>query len=201
MNKTIVFDLGGVLIDWNPRYLFASYFETEDSMEYFLNNICTMEWNEEQDAGRSIQQANELLIHQFPEYTTEIEAYYAQWETMLGGQIDETVEILKHLREKHDNVYALTNWSAETFPVAKKRFSFLSWFDGILVSGEENLKKPDPKIYQLLIQRFDLKAENCLFIDDSQKNVDAAIKEGISSIRYTSPDQLKDQLNQHGINI
>lgn len=201
MNKTIVFDLGGVLIDWNPRYLYNSYFETKDAMEHFLSTICTMEWNEEQDGGRSIAEANEILIAKHPEYRTEILAFYGQWETMLNGAFEETVAILKSIRNNSDQVYALTNWSAETFPTAQKHFPFLEWFDGILVSGKENLKKPDPKIYRLLLKRYDLNPDNCIFIDDNLRNVKAAIKEGIPSIHYENPRQLKDQLTQHQITI
>ncbi len=201
MNKTIIFDLGGVLIDWNPEYLYTSYFETPDAMEYFLSEICTMEWNEEQDGGRPIEVANKILIDQYPEYTQEILAFYGEWEVMLKGSISKTVEILKAIRKSYDKVYALTNWSAETFPIAQKRFDFLGWFDGILVSGKENLKKPDPRIYQLILERFDLDADSSLFIDDNLRNINAAIKEGISSIHYKNPDQLKEQLVLHGIKI
>ncbi|MEM9545156.1 MAG: HAD family phosphatase [Bacteroidota bacterium] len=201
MNKTIIFDLGGVLIDWDPRYLYTSYFETKESMEHFLANICTQEWNEEQDGGRSIKEANAYLIPKYPEYSKEILAFYGEWEVMLKGTIPETVEILRAIRKSEKSVYALTNWSAETFPVAIRRFEFLSWFDGILVSGQEKLKKPDPKIYQLILQRYNLKAEDCLFIDDNLKNVTAAIKEGISSILFESPAQLKRQLLQMGYSI
>ena len=199
MEKAIIFDLGGVLIDWNPRYLYTSYFETSDAMEYFLSTVCTMDWNEEQDGGRSIEMANEILIRQFPAYEKEILAFYGEWETMLNGAIEEVVDILKSIRDKYNHVYALTNWSAETFPVAIERYAFLKWFDGILVSGQEKLKKPDPKIYQLLLDRFDLKNKECYFIDDNLRNVKAAEKEGIHSILYKTPELLKEQLTQLGI--
>jgi len=201
MKKTVIFDLGGVLIDWDPRYLYTSYFETKDAMEYFLSTVCTSDWNEEQDGGRSIKEANEILISSYPEYSKEILAFYGEWEVMLKGAISETVEILRKIKEANDKVYALTNWSAETFPVATRRFDFLNWFDGILVSGHEKLKKPDPKIYQLILSKFDLKADDCLFIDDNLRNVKAAIKEGIASIHYEHPKQLAEQLTQHGISV
>ncbi len=201
MNKTVIFDLGGVLIDWDPRYLYSTYFETQDAMEYFLSTICTMEWNEEQDGGRSIKEANEVLIHKHPEYFREILAYYNEWEMMLNGEIVETVEILKSIRRQHDRVYALTNWSVETFPIALKHFDFLGLFDGILVSGQEKLKKPDSKIYQLLLSKYNLNPSNCLFIDDNLRNVDAAIREGIESIQYQNPTQLKAQLKLQGIKV
>jgi len=201
MNKTIIFDLGGVLIDWDPRYLYTSYFETHDAMEHFLSTICTMEWNEEQDGGRPIKEANKLLIDRYPEYAKEILAFYGEWEVMLKGAFHETVEILKSIRKQHEKVYALTNWSAETFPFAQNHFDFLEWFDGILVSGHEKLKKPDPKIYQLILDKYDLDAGNCLFIDDNLRNVKAAEKEGIESIRYENSIQLKNELQMRGIII
>lgn len=201
MNKIIVFDLGGVLIDWNPEYLYTSYFETEEAMRFFLTTICTSDWNEEQDGGRPLDVATALLIDQYPEYSKEIKAFYTEWETMLGGTIEGTVDILQSLRKSHDKVYALTNWSAETFPIAQQRYDFLGWFDGILVSGEENLKKPDPKIYQLLLSKFELNAEDCLFIDDNLRNVHAAIQEGIDTIHFKNPAQLKTALSQKGIQL
>jgi len=201
MRKTIIFDLGGVLIDWNPKNVYKSYFETNEGMDYFLNNVCTLAWNEEQDGGRPIEEANEILLRQFPEYTKEILAFYGEWESMLNGAIESTVGILKSIRNQSDQVFALTNWSAETFPIAIKQFEFLGWFDGILVSGQEKLKKPDPKIYQLLLEKFDLHSKDCLFIDDNLRNVNAAINEGIESIKYENPVQLKDQLSLHGIMV
>ena len=201
MIKNIVFDLGGVLIDWNPKYLYTSYFETEESISYFLENICSMEWNEEQDGGRSIALANEILIEQFPEYENEILAYYGEWETMLNGAFEDTVAILEDVTNKYGKPYALTNWSSETFPFAKKHYPFLDWFEGILISGVEKLKKPDPKIYQLLLSKFELNAEECLFIDDNLRNVEAARKEGITSIHYIDAAQLRKALSKHGINI
>jgi len=201
MDKTIIFDLGGVLIDWDPRYLYRSYFETDEAMEYFLSKVCTMDWNEEQDGGRPIAEANRVLTNQFPEYTKEILAFYGEWEVMLNGEIKAMVDILKTIRSRFAQVYALTNWSAETFPIAQERYEFLSWFDGILVSGQEKLKKPDRKIYQLLLQRYALTAKDCIFIDDNLRNVKAAEREGIKSIHFKTPKLLKKQLSNHGIRI
>lgn len=200
MEKVIIFDLGGVLIDWNPRYLYQSYFETPEAVEYFLTHICTMDWNEEQDGGRSIDEANNLLIAKYPEYKQEILAYYNEWTTMLNGPIQDTVDLLQSIKAQNRNVYALTNWSAETFPIAQERYPFLEWFDGILVSGQEGLKKPDEKIYKLLLDRYQLKAEDCLFIDDNLRNVKAAQNLGITSIHYAGPQQLKEELKKHNIN-
>ena len=154
---TIIFDLGGVLIDWNPRYVYRHIFDTEEKIDWFFENICTNEWNENQDAGRSLQEATEELVAKYPEYEKEVRAYYDRWEEMLGGPINETVEILRSLKDAEKyNMYALTNWSAETFPVALERYDFLQWFDGIVMSGEEKTRKPFADIYQILLTRFNV---------------------------------------------
>ncbi|HVE61263.1 MAG TPA: HAD family hydrolase, partial [Chitinophagaceae bacterium] len=138
--KAIIFDLGGVLIDWNPAYVFDQLIEDEEKRKHFFENICTSDWNEEQDAGRPIKQATEELIAKHPEWKEFIEAFYGRWTEMLGGPINETVEILRLLKQAgHYNLYALTNWSAETFPIALELYDFLHWFDGRVVSGEEKM--------------------------------------------------------------
>lgn len=192
---TIIFDLGGVLIDWNPRYMYQTVFQTEEAMEYFLANVCTSEWNEEQDGGRSIAEANQILISQYPQYQSEIEAFYSRWTEMLGGAIAETVEILRKLKEERKyKLVALTNWSAETWPEATARYEFLNWFEGILVSGQEHLKKPDPAIYELLLDRYDLVAERCLFIDDNLRNIKAAEALGIRGFHFGSKPLVIEKL-------
>jgi 2-haloacid dehalogenase len=197
MNKidTIVFDLGGVLIDWNPDYVFNKVFSNEEEMRWFYNNICTSDWNEEQDAGKSLQQATEELVKKFPEHETNIRMYYGRWEEMLGGPIHETVEILKHLKHKTDyRLYALTNWSAETFPVALDRYEFLHWFHGRLVSGEEKIRKPFKEIYDLLIERFKISPETAIYIDDNFRNLIPAKELGFHTIHFQSPQQFKKEL-------
>ncbi|MDB5206813.1 MAG: family phosphatase [Flavisolibacter sp.] len=192
---TIIFDLGGVLIDWNPAYVFDTLIPEEEKRKHFFENICTAEWNEEQDGGRTIKEANEIAIAQHPEWKEYIEAYYERWEEMLGGPIEETVEIFRQLKEGGNyKFYALTNWSAELFPVALQRYDFLHWFDGRLVSGEEKMRKPFPEFYQLLLDRFNIKKEEAIFIDDNLRNVEAAQNFGIETIRFTSPAQLKEHL-------
>lgn len=189
---TIIFDLGGVLIDWNPVYVFREVFEEEAEMHYFLTEVCSPEWNIQQDAGRPLAEATELLVAQFPDYEPQIRTYYGQWRNMLGGAIEETVEILDTLRNrKTHRLLALTNWSHETFPTALELFPFLHWFEGIVVSGEEKLIKPDPRIYELLINRYDVKPQQAIFIDDNPHNVEGAKKVGLHAIRYESPQQLK----------
>lgn len=198
MIDTIIFDFGGVLVDWNPRYLYRDYFADDEKLEWFLSNICTDEWNIEQDRGRSLSEATELLVKEFPDYQKEIEMYYGQWETMLKDAIPGTVEILYELKEKY-KIYGLTNWSAETFPVALNRFEFFEVFDGILVSGKEKLIKPDVKIFELMMERFGLNPENSLFIDDNLKNVEASRNFGIETIHFTNPEDLRKELTGLGI--
>ncbi len=200
MIKNIIFDLGGVLIDWSPSYVFKEYFETQEAMHYFFKHICTFDWNEQQDAGRPIAEANSTLIEQFPEYETEILAFYGRWEEMLGGAKEGTVRILEHLKEDGKYpLYALTNWSAETWPVAIREYLFLNHFKGILVSGEEKIKKPNPAIYELILSRYGLIAEECLFIDDNLRNIEAAKKMGMHGIYFQSSKQLEKELNNLGI--
>ena len=195
--ETVIFDLGGVLVDWNPRYLYRKIFSKEAEMNAFLENVCTSDWNEQQDAGRPLAVATQLLLDQYPDYTSEIQAFYGRWEEMLGGVIKGTEAILRQLHQQASHrIYALTNWSAETFPVAQARYDFLQLFEGILVSGEEMMKKPDPRIYHLIFERYAIDPATALFIDDNQKNVEAARKVGLDAIRFTSPEELRTVLLQ-----
>jgi 2-haloacid dehalogenase len=198
--KAIIFDLGGVLIDWNPNYVFDQMFDDENRKKHFFENICTPEWNEKQDAGRSLKEATEELLVKHPEWKVYIEAYYGRWEEMLGGPIQETVEILRKVKEMgRYKLYALTNWSAETFPVALERYEFLHWFDGRVVSGVEKMRKPFPEFYQLILDRFKLVPQETLFIDDSVRNVQGAAEVGIKTIAFQSPQQLKKAFVEMGI--
>lgn len=198
--SNLVFDLGAVLIDWNPRYLYSKVFATAAETDFFLQNICTSDWNEEQDAGRSLQEATEMLIGQHPEYEAQIRAYYGRWKEMLGGPIEETVAILRELKESNRyKIYALTNWSNETFPLALLLYPFLQWFDGIVVSGREKMRKPHPAFYNLLLQRYNIQACDTLFIDDNERNIRGAEACGIDGIHFTSPLQLKEVLYEKEI--
>ncbi len=199
--KAIIFDLGGVLIDWNPRYVFdEKYFESGEKLDFFFSNICTSDWNEEQDAGRSIVEATQLLVGQYPEWETAIRDYYGRWTDMLKAPIPETVEIFHHLKQSgRYKLYALTNWQSGLFDIALVRYNFLHWFDGRVVSGEEKTRKPFPEFYQRLLDRYDLKPSEAIFIDDNARNVKAAEDLGIRSIHFQSPHQLKDQLTEMGI--
>jgi len=198
MIDTIVFDFGGVLIDWNPRYVYQHIFDDETEMEWFLSHVCTNEWNLEQDRGRPFAEGIALLSESFPEHSSHIEAYHSQWQRMLNGEIAGTVKILKQLRKTH-NLYGLTNWSAETFPIALDKFDFLQLFDGIVVSGTEKMIKPNKNFFQLLLDRYALTAENCVFIDDNRANIDAAMELGFHTVHFKSPDQLASALAAFGL--
>jgi len=191
--ENIIFDFGRVLVDWNPRHLYRDYFASEDEMEHFLHTICTDEWNVEQDRGRSLAEGTRILQEKFPKYHSLIEIYYGKWEVMLKSDISGTVSLLYRLKEKY-GIYGLTNWSAETITIAYARYPFFKDFDGIVVSAEEKVTKPDQRIYQILLERYHLTAESCLFIDDSLKNVVAARDLGMPAIHFISPEQLEADL-------
>ncbi|AUP81476.1 HAD family hydrolase [Flavivirga eckloniae] len=205
MNKidTIIFDLGGVLIDWNPEYVFLDEFNGDrEKMQWFFDNICTYDWNENQDAGYPIAKATEDRVALFPEHETLIRMYYGRWIEMLGEAINGTVDILESLiKSKKYKVVALTNWSSETFPIAQERFEFLQWFEGIIVSGEEKTRKPFNEIYNITLNRFDITAEKSVFIDDNLRNIEAANALGINGIQFKSPEQLIQQLKNYNIDL
>lgn len=192
----VIFDLGGVLVDWNPEYLYYNFFKQDrEKMSWFLENVCTNDWNMEQDAGRSLNEATQILLDKFPEHREAIRAFYGRWEEMLKGEIKGTKLILNELHSLNEKkLYALTNWSAETFPIAQRRFSFLNLFEGIVVSGEEHTRKPFDKIYQILLDRYDLIAEKSVFIDDNNDNIRAAQSIGFYAILFKSPEQLRSEL-------
>ncbi|MDO7541628.1 MAG: HAD family phosphatase [Flavobacteriaceae bacterium] len=197
--KNVIFDLGGVLIDWNPDKVYKDVFNNDsEKMIHFYTKICTQDWNENQDAGYPMAKATEERVALFPEYEKEIRMFYGRWDDMLGNQIQGTVDILKELSDDPNyKVVALTNWSHETFPKAIAKFSFLQWFEGILVSGEEKTRKPFPEIYELTLSKFNLKAGESLFIDDNLRNIEAARKFGIHSIHFQSPEQLNKELGTY----
>jgi 2-haloacid dehalogenase len=193
--NTIIFDLGGVLVDWNQRYFYRDVFKTEEEMEWFLENVCTTEWNEDHDAGKSFAENIAERKALFPQYAEQIEAFWTGWPIMLKGQIDSTVQLFDTLKKlNRHKFYALTNWSAETFPVALQRFEFLQWFDGIVVSGTEKTRKPFPDIYELLLKRYSVNRSEAIFIDDNIKNIEAANALGIYSIHFQSTAQLEAEL-------
>lgn len=198
--QAVVFDLGGVLIDWDPRYLYRKLLADEEQVERFIAEVTTAEWNNEQDRGRPFAEAVAELSTRHPEHAELIAAYHERWREMLGGPIEPTVALLRALKERGDAaLYALTNWSAETFPIAEERYDFLRWFDGILVSGREGVVKPDTAIFSLLCERFAVPAEATLFIDDAPANVQGARDAGLDAVRYTTPEQLRADLAKRGL--
>jgi 2-haloacid dehalogenase len=198
--NTLVFDLGGVLIDWNPEYLYSKIIPDEKERKWFLTTVCTPDWNEQQDAGRSLREATEHLVGKYPDHERAIRAYYDRWTEMLGGPIRETVEIFRELKfHTQLKLYALTNWSAETFPVALELFDFLHWFDGRLVSGEEKVRKPFPEIYRLLIGRFGIEPAKAIYVDDNIRNVLPARELGFHGIHFRTPALFREELAGLGV--
>jgi 2-haloacid dehalogenase len=193
--KTIIFDLGGVLIDWNPNYVYDTIFDDPKEKKWFFDNICTPDWNEEQDAGRTLSDATEMLVQQFPEHEKNIRAYYDRWTEMLKGPIQETVDVFRELKDLNKyQILALTNWSAETFPIALDRYDFLHWFDGRVVSGEEKTRKPFIEIYQTLIDRFEVDPATALYTDDNARNLVPAKELGMYTIHFQDPTQFRREL-------
>jgi 2-haloacid dehalogenase len=194
-----VFDLGNVMIAWDPRALFRKIFADAEQMEWFLKEVCSPAWNLEQDRGRTFAEAVDLLIPSFPDHADAIRAYHERWSETVIGPIEGTVAIFRDLKRRGMPVYAITNWNQHTFNDTKPRFDFLAEFDGIIVSGEEGLIKPDPAIFELLLSRYRLEAADCLFIDDSQHNVDGARAVGMQAVRFESPERLAAELARHGL--
>ncbi|MFT4850415.1 MAG: 2-haloacid dehalogenase [Sediminicola sp.] len=197
--KNIIFDFGGVLVDWNPRYLFKDIFNDDEKMEHFLGNICTENWNIQQDAGRTLADGTKILQEQFPEDSEMIQQFYDGWEVMLKDEITENTKLLNKFDRKKFRLWGLTNWSSETFPIALERFDFFKEFEGIVVSGDEKMIKPNDDIYLLLLERYSLKAEESIFIDDNYKNIVAANKLGFQTIHFTELVNLEKRLQELGL--
>jgi 2-haloacid dehalogenase len=199
MKKTIIFDLGGVLVDWNPQHLFRKIFPDQEEMDFFLRAVCSPEWNAQLDRGYPFKVAIAELTAEHPEYTDQINAYFDRWDEMISGSFPETVKILKKIKDDGYPLVALSNWSVETFPIALERFEFLSWFDPLIISGEIDLVKPAPEIYHYLLREISREAEECIFIDDSEANVLMAEELGFISIHFSSPEQLQVKLEEIGV--
>jgi 2-haloacid dehalogenase len=198
--STVIFDLGGVLIDWNPRYLYRKLFAGDDeAMEAFLAEVTSPAWNAEQDAGRTWREAVDALAAIHPDRRDLIAAYDERWEETLGDPIEGTVEILAELRAGGLRLAALSNWSAEKFPIARPRYPFLDWFETIVISGEVRVSKPDPGIFRHVLERLDLDAEACVFIDDSAANVEAAADLGMTALQFRDPATLRADLRALGL--
>jgi len=194
---TIIFDLGGVLVDWNPTYLYRKIFnKNEEKLNWFLQNVCTNEWNAAQDAGRSITKANALKVAEFPEYKNEILSFYKRWNEMFAGPITENVELFKKLKASGNyKIYALTNWSAEKWDEGIKLFPFFNDFDGVVVSGQEGMRKPFLDIYKLILKRYNIDPKKTIFIDDNRENIEAANLLKINGIHYTKELDLPKEVN------
>jgi 2-haloacid dehalogenase len=195
----VVFDLGGVLIDWDPRYLYRKLLADEAAVEEFLATVCTPEWNAEQDRGRPFAEAVAELVERHPAHAAAIAAYHERWTEMLGGEVPGTVAVLAELRAAGVPLYALSNWSAETFRLTRGRFPFLEWFDGLVVSGEERVTKPDRRIFELLLERFGLAPAATVFVDDSPANVAAARDLGIDAVHFRDAGGLRRDLAARGL--
>lgn len=200
ITPAFIFDLGGVLLDWDRRHLYRKIFSDDpEKMDYFLTHICSLEWNLQMDRGYPFTLAVEELARQYPEWEEPIRAYYHRWEEMLLGPIEPTVTILRSLKESGYPLYALSNWSAETYRRVRSNFEFFDWFDDLLLSGEVGVIKPDPRIFHLFLERIGRSAVECIYIDDTLPNVEVARQLGFQAIHFRSGEQLKDDLERLGI--
>jgi 2-haloacid dehalogenase len=199
--EAVAFDLGGVLIDWNPRHLYRRLIDDEAAIERFLAEVCTPDWNATLDTGRPFAGAVAELVREHPEQAELIEAYRSRWPEMLGGYFSETLAIVRHLREAGIPIYALSNWATETFAATRDQFQFLEEFDGILLSGQVGISKPDPAIFRLFLERFALTAESTVFIDDSPANVAVARSLGIGALLFQDAAQIRSELQALGLPV
>lgn len=190
----VVFDFGGVLIDWNPYYLYRKYFKDDAEIKAFLEEIGFKEWNENFDRGYPFAKGVEELSAKFPQHAELIEAFNTRWLEALGKPMTGTIEVFKKLKESGLHVYGLSNWSVEKFNAAKDRFEFINWFDDFLLSGQVNMIKPAPQIFHIFLERMGLKAGECVFIDDSLPNINTALSLGFKAIHFKSAQQLTEEL-------
>ena len=195
MIKNIVFDFGGVLVDWNPHYLYDGYFGSREKADWFLANICTMDWNVQMDGGKPFAQGIAELSAVHPQWSREIQMYFDRWMDMMGEEIPHMRELIQDLKRRGYRIFGLTNWSAETFCQVRHRYGIFDLLEGMTVSGEEHVTKPDQAIYRRLLDRFSLTPGECLFIDDNAANVAGAIQAGMAAVRFTDPATLKEYLD------
>ncbi len=195
----VIFDLGGVLLDWNPRHVYRKYFRADEQVDQFLAEIDFADWNRQQDLGRPFAEGVALLSNQFPQYASLIRAYHEHWEESIAGAIGGSVEIARDIKTAGYSLFALSNWSAETFPIARAKYQWLALFQSILISGEVGMAKPDPRIYNLMLQRIGHPATECLLIDDASANIQTAAELGFQTIRFESAPQLARRLRELGL--
>ena len=191
-----LFDLGGVFFDWDPNHFFKNIFEKAEERKYFLTEICNDEWNFQQDAGRTIKEAESELIPKFPHYEKQIKMYYKNHRKMIIGTFEASIEVLKKLKKLNYECYVLSNWSAETFVGMIDDYPFLQFFDGLLISGEDNMMKPDAAIYELAINRFNLIPQETVFIDDKLENIEAAKIMNINTIHLVDPNKIELEIDK-----
>lgn len=197
--KAIIFDFGNVLLEWNPWYVYRGYFDTEEAMKKFFDEVNFMEWNTKQDKGRKFKEGVADLSEQFPQHAQLIQAYHDHWKDSIGDSITGSVEIVKRLKQAGYPLYGLSNWSAETFPFAREKYDFFDLFDDMVISAEVGYVKPEPEIYQIMLAKIGRPESKCLFIDDSLANINQAKQMGFVTIHFTSPVQLEDELNKMGL--
>ncbi len=195
--QAILFDFGNVLLEWNPRYVYRRYFPNdEEAMERFLHEVNFMDWNIQQDKGRSFAEGIAILSKQFPQYAELIQAYHDNWIDSIVGHLEGTVTIMKQLKKAGYSLYGLSNWSAETFPMAREQYDFFDLLDDIIISGEVGSIKPEPEIFEIALKRIGKPANECLFIDDSLANIEQARKMGLAAIHFQTSEQLEEELQR-----
>ena len=190
-----LFDLGGVFFDWDPNHFFKDIFDKVDERKYFLNEVCSDEWNSKQDAGRNMQEAESELIQKFPKYEREIKMYSKNHRKMIRDTFELSIQVLKKLKKQNYECFVLSNWSAETFVGMTDDYPFLNLFDGMIISGEEKLIKPDKAIYELAINRFQLIPQETIFIDDKLENIQAAKKLKMHTIHLENPEKIEIEID------
>lgn len=191
MIKNVIFDFGCVLVNWDQHNLYDSYFGSREKTDWFIQHICTLPWNNQTDVGKTFAEAVTEKVAEFPEWEKEIRMYWERWEDMIGGAIEGMEEWIGELKAAGYGTFGLTNWSTETFPLVKDKYAVFGMLDGIVMSGEELIGKPDPRIYQILLDRYGLKAAECVFIDDRIGNIEAGEQLGIRGILFENCQQAK----------
>jgi 2-haloacid dehalogenase len=194
--KAIIFDYGNVLLEWDPRHVYRRYFDNDEAIDRFLHEVDFMSWNAQQDRGRTFKAGVADHSQKFPQYAHLFQAYHDHWKDSIGNPLVDTVEILKELKQAGYPIYGLSNWSAETFPYARAKHAFFDLFDDMVISGAVGHVKPEPEIYQILLEKIGRPAEECLFIDDSLPNIKQAEKLGIKGIHFQSAEQLRSELRK-----
>ncbi len=196
MIRHLIYDFGAVLVDWDPRRLYVPYFGDEARADWFLTEICPYEWNAQVDAGRSPKEVTEERVALFPEWEKEIRLYFDRWIDMMGDGIPGMEALVRDYKARGYGAWGLTNWSWETFPLIRDRYPVFGLLDGFVVSGKENTVKPGPRIYRILLERYGLRAEECIFIDDNPKNTAGAEAVGIRGLVFQDAAQLRRDLDR-----